>query len=291
MTGNYKRKLSEHLALLELEPKSKDLFIEGPEDANIFELFLECHSINDVQIYPIDIIDFSDVGINLLSNREKVLFLSKKIHEKFNDSLKNVTCIIDKDFETLKEDADSNPYLSYTDFANLEMYLFNEKSLNKILKIGLKNFPLSSVEVIKTLTPILVDNFCLRYAREKINCSYQLIQPEKVFQYSQGSMSYNQVEVLHKFLNKNNCLNKKIEFEEEIKFVKEKYKELNESRLFIHGKDFLEFFFNLIKKIKNTYSFTLKTFTRAVFLSIENEILRPYNLFTELELKYRKVSA
>ncbi|MVO07766.1 DUF4435 domain-containing protein [Flavobacterium sp. TP390] len=289
MEETYKRKLSEHIALLELEPTSKNLFIEGPEDGNIFELFLDFHSINDVQIYPIDIIDFSELDENIFSNREKVLLLSRKIYEKFDNSLNNIACVIDKDFDVLNENFNVNPYLYYTDYANLEMYLFNNKSLNKILKIGLKNFPLSSEEVIKTLTPILVDNFCLRYAREKINCSYQLIQPEKIFNYSQGGITYNQQEILNKFLVKNNCVNKLEDFKKEIEFVKDKFKELNEPRLFIHGKDFLEFFFLLIKKIKNTYSYTLKTFTRAVFLSIENDLLNSYGLFSNIELKYRKI--
>ncbi|QXP65767.1 DUF4435 domain-containing protein [Polaribacter sp. AHE13PA] len=291
MEANYKRKVSEHIALLELEPNSKNLFIEGPEDANIFDLYLDSIDSYDVQIYPIDVIDFTELNEDLISNREKVLFLSKKIHEKFDDKLDFVTCIIDKDFESLKDKPDSNPYLFYTDFANLEMYLYNNTSINKILKIGLKNFPISSSQIIKILTPILVENYCLRYARESINNSYKLIQAEKIFKYSTGKIIYNSDELLNKFLNKNNCINLKTKFENEISFVKAKYKELDESRLFIHGKDFLEFFFLLIKKIKNTYSFTLKTFTRAVFLSLENEILKSNNLFLNLELKYGNVSA
>lgn len=291
MESSYKRKVSEHIALLELEPDSKNLFIEGPEDANIFGLYLDSVESNDVQIYPIDVIDFSELDENILSNREKVLFLSKKIYEKFDDKLNYVTCIIDKDFESLKDEPESNPYLFYTDFANLEMYLYNDTCINKILKIGLKNFPIPSHEVIKILTPILVENYCLRYARESIDNSLKLIQAEKIFKYSAGNLTYNSEELLSKFLNKNNCAHLKSQFEKEISFVKEKYKELNEARFFIHGKDFIEFFFLLIKKVKNTYSFTLKTFTRAIFLSLENELLKLNNLFSELELKYRKVSA
>ncbi|WP_430466628.1 hypothetical protein [Winogradskyella ouciana] len=287
----YKRKLSEHIALLELEPKSRDLFIEGPEDANIFELFLNSHSINNVQIYPIEIIDFSEIDEDIPSNREKVITLAKKLYENFGDTLSYISCIIDRDFEILKDEPISNPYLSYTDYANIEMYLFNDTSINKILKIGLKNFPISSGELIKNLTPMLVDNYCLRYARASIDCSYKLVQPDKIFKYNSGTITYNKDDVFKKFLQKNNCVNKKEELEKAINFALKKYKELKEPRFFIHGKDFLEFFFLLIKKAKNTYSFTLKTFTRAVFLSIENDLLKSNKLFSEIEFKYSKVSA
>ncbi|PCJ63633.1 MAG: hypothetical protein COA58_15970 [Bacteroidetes bacterium] len=287
-----KRKLSEIEALYFAEPETKDLFVEGPEDVNIIELFFESNQVFDINIISIDNVDFSEVpNFEIKSNKEKVLFLAETISTNIETNLSNFTCIVDKDFDSVNDNFVDNPYIQYTDFANLEMYLFNSKSINKFLKIGLKNFPLPSSIVINTLENILTDMFAIRYSRTKIDSSFQLIQPDKILKYHKGNLKYDKADLLTKFLSKNNALAKAADFELEIQRVNEKSTELNESRLFMHGKDFFELFFLIIKKIKNTYTFNIRSFTRAFFSSIEITSLIQYDMFQSLKKKYNTVRA
>ena len=284
MDANYKRKISEVEALFEVEPDIKSLFTEGPEDAIIFDLFLGRNQISDVHIYSIDTISFSEnSGSNLRSNKDKVLFLAQKVYSTFGDSLSNFICVVDRDFDTILDNFIENPYLLYTDFANLEMYLFNKESIDKFLKIGIKNFPLTSGEVIIKLQTALLDLYSIRYARNEVKKSLKLLKLDKLFKFQKGVIIYDPEEILNKFLSKNNFLHKEKVFKSKIKLVSEKYNELNEARFFMHGKDFFELFFLLIKKIKNTYSFNIDSFTRSFFSSIEIESLKKYNLFVNLE--------
>ncbi len=286
MEKEYLRKVIEIEALYMIEPDLKDIYVEGPEEVNIFEIYLES---NEVNVIPIDNVDFSETnGNELYSNKEKVLFLNEFITNKIGDKLPHIMFIVDRDFDTINDTTIKRSYLKYTDFANLEMYLFNESSINKFLKIGLKNFPLEAEKIIKIMQNLLLELFALRYSREVIDRSYKMLELDKIVKFKESNFTYSPEDILTKFLSKNSALPNKERFLEEINMVREKYDEHNEVRLFVHGKDFIELFFLLIKKVKNTYSFNIKSFTRAFFSSIEINSLKQYDLFQCMDNKYPK---
>lgn len=285
MNEHYDRTLAEIDALYFVEPEIKDLYIEGPEDARLFEFFLQTNNINDVKVISIDNVNFAEIQVtDLKSNKDKVIYLANMLFQKRKSSLQNIVCIVDRDFDSVNNNFVINPYVFYTDFANLEMYLFNKKSIAKFLKIGLKNFPLSAEDVINILKGVLIDLFAIRYARSKIDKSYELLKYDKVLNYKSKAFNYNSRSLLKKFLSKNNALGKEAQFIVEIDLVKEKA--IVEPRFFIHGKDFFRMFFLIIKKVKNPYGFNDKSFPRAFYSSIEVESLKQYTLFSDLIKKY-----
>lgn len=286
MQDDNNRKLSELIALFELEPNLRDLYTEGPEDADLIELFFDKNSIRNVQIYPIGIIDFSDELIEFDGNRDKVIFLSEKLNKLFGSNLPYVTCIIDMDFEYVEQVLQKNPYLHTTDYANLEMYFFNLSSIHKFLKISCKKFPLSSHKVLEILTPILLSNFQVRYSRHITDKKFQMVQLDKQFKYIGGKLKFDSNSNFEKFLSKNSCIPKRIEMLEHINHVLQLYNKNKEPRFFIHGKDFFEAFFLLLKKVKGTYSFNEESFSRAFFVSVDFDILGSHDLFKFLKLKY-----
>lgn len=286
MEKEYLRKVIEIEALYLVEPELKDIYVEGPEETNIFELYLKS---NEVNLISIDNVDFSETsGVELQSNKEKVLFLNEYVTGKIGDRLPYLMFIVDRDFDTINDTIIKSSYLKYTDFANLEMYLFNEASIDKFLKIGLKNFPLEAENVIDVMKNVLFELFALRYSREVIDNSYKMLELDKLVKYKDSNFTYSPEDILTKFLSKNKAISKKERFLKEIQMVKEKYNEHNDVRLFVHGKDFIELFFLLIKKVKNTYSFNIKSFTRAFFASIELNSLSQYDLFQYMDNKYFK---
>lgn len=284
MEKEYLRKVIEIEALYLVEPELKDIYVEGPEEVNFFELFLGSSEPN---LISIDNVNFEESsGNSLKSNKEKILYLSKYVNSIFGSQLPYITFIVDRDFDTITGDILNIPNLEYTDFANLEMYFFNMESINKFLKIGLKNFPLEADHIVDIFKNILLDLFALRHSRAIIDSSYKMLELDKLIKIKDSQISYSNEELLQKFLSKNSALNKKSAFETEIENVNNKYKEFGEIRFFAHGKDFFELFFILIKKVKNTYSFNVKSFTRAFFASIELNSLRQYDLFQKMENKY-----
>lgn len=273
-------------ALYLVEPELKDIYVEGPEEVNLFEIYLKSNEIN---VISIDNVDFSGTtGEKLNSNREKVLYLNHYVISNIGNQLSYIMFVVDRDFDTVNGNILNNPYLEYTDFANLEMYLFNTASINKFLKIGLKNFPFDADSIIDVMKNVLFDLFALRYSRDVIDRSYRMLELDKLVKFKESNFTYSQEDFLTKFLSKNNAISKEKAFLKEIGKVKEKYSECNEIRLFAHGKDFIELFFLLIKKVKNTYGFNIKSFTRALFASIEINSLSQYSLFESIGKKYLK---
>ena len=286
MDKEYLRKVQEIEALYFVEPDLKDIYVEGPEEVNLLEIYLDTEEVN---VISIDNVDFSDTtGGQIKSNKEKVLYLTNYVNDALGGSLQYLTFIVDRDFDTIQDNVLNISYLEYTDFANLEMYFFNNVSISKFLKIGLKNFPLEAEQVIKVFENVLLDLFALRYSRAVLGPSYKMLELDKLFKFNGTAISYSNEELLNKFLSKNNALTKKSLFEEEIKNVHKKHKESNDIRFFAHGKDFFELFFLLVKKVKNTYSFNDKSFVRAFFASIEINSLKQYSLFRTIDNKYLK---
>lgn len=287
MEEQYKRRIEELEALYLVEPEIKEVYTEGPEDATIIEVFLEKCQVFDVRINSIDNISFEQVDCELKSNRDRVVFLSEKFETEFDQKLPNFMCVVDRDFDSLSETIGKNKYLSRTDFANLEMYLYSLGSVNKFLKIGIRNFPLTASELLRGIEPILLDLFCLRFVRTKIDTSDQLLNSDKLFKFQGGRIVYDSDEHFQKYFAKNCNEEKTQRYIEEIEKARKKMNESQDNRFFIHGKDFFSVFFASVKKIKNTYGYTEKTFIRSFFSSLEISELRSFKLFQSIEEKYR----
>ena len=56
-----KRKISELITLYYLEPKLRDIYIEGITDKLVIERFLKKNKISDVKIIEIDSINFTEL--------------------------------------------------------------------------------------------------------------------------------------------------------------------------------------------------------------------------------------
>src|SRR5688500_11511985 len=98
MSNFPKRKLSEPIQIYKLEPTIRDTVVEGPTDKYFYEYFLEKLGIKNFRTYPIELIDFvGELELEDLSNRNKLVQFSLKLHNDFGTSLNFITCIVDKD--------------------------------------------------------------------------------------------------------------------------------------------------------------------------------------------------
>lgn len=294
MSKPYSRKLKELDALYRLEPILNDIFVEGPEDSNLIEYFLFHHDLLNVQVYSVDVIDFGEAGAtmdDLDGNKKRVLYLAHYLGKLIEEKDLRLTFIVDRDFDTIDENYDSLPTVIYTDFANLEMYLLNEPSLRKFSTLVLKKFPLKADEIIAQITPLLVDVFALRYARLKLNNSWHLPALDKVFKINSQVVVYNREKLVQSFVDKNKCTQSTAEIEEYFAVIESKLTQLKDTRFFVHGKDYFEILFLLIRKVRNVHNFKFKTFERAFIGSIEVGGLTSYELFLKLKNKYKSVRA
>lgn len=276
-----RKKYTEIIALYKLEREIRDIYVEGNSDKVFIDNFLKNKKCKK-KIIPIEIVDFSELpatyldGLDINSNRNKVIILSKLLHE--NIPATAVRCVVDKDFDDYLKSI-TNPKLLKTDFSCLESYLFCEEVVEKFLEIGIGNFPVNASFVIAELSKVLKSLFCLRLLRELHFRSAQLVDIDGNLSISKldSTINFDEMDYLNKFIGKNKLTkdsNKIITDYCELKL------KLNmEIRHHIHGHDFLAIFFLYVNKIKNTPRYKEENFDRTLFLTVETPMIENHNLF------------
>lgn len=133
--------MDEIISICKLEPSTKNIYVEGLSDKLVIDNFLEKQKINDISVFDIECIDFSEVfakmypsELNILkdSNKEKVAFLTLKVEKESRNC--HFLGIIDRDLDFVNNHIKSGKYLSYTDYNSMEMYLFSRDHIANLLK-------------------------------------------------------------------------------------------------------------------------------------------------------------
>ena len=139
---------------LEFDSEKKILIVEGITD-RLFLEFLQNKENTDVVILEIENIEIST---EFDGNKGKIIQLISKIPT----TVENINYFIDRDYDLSESNVNTNTIL--TDFKDLETYLFNEKYLDKFLKIGLKSEKLTANKIYQELLNVQYFGFVRKYS-------------------------------------------------------------------------------------------------------------------------------
>ncbi|SDS55124.1 hypothetical protein SAMN05216371_8331 [Streptomyces sp. TLI_053] len=203
------RRRPEELATLYfLEPEIRDVIVEGRGDRNFFTWFVsETPSRGLVRVYAVsDRVDLPDselIKYGLLTGqRSRVLHLSNVLSELGVDS-GAARLVMDADLVSIGLDADAeNDLLLRTDFSALEAYAFNERTMNKLLRMGLgAPETVTAADVLTAVTPGLVTLFLIRACLRESGCGAAV--PNKAFEkiFSATSLPITVGEIFQDALN------------------------------------------------------------------------------------------
>ncbi len=179
------RKVSEVIAICSLEPELKNIFVEGLSDKLVIDNFLEDNSVSDCTVFEIGDIDFSDIpNAPSRNNKDKVIFLSQMIEKEIETQASSHTlCIVDLDADWVLNKKRTSPYLSYTDYNSLELYLFKETYIARLLsntfriakKIDIPDFMASIHKVCRQLFYIhcILEPYCGNMVDTKKDLSFE----------------------------------------------------------------------------------------------------------------------
>lgn len=167
-----RRTIDELLQRYELEPDIADIFVEGSSDQNLIRWILDRSGNSRVSVYEIDTVDvpMEEVtrrGFTSRGNRQEVITLACKLSEA-GVSPHQVACIADRDFDTVRGQEWIQPVLIFTDYANMEMYLFNADVLGKFLLFTWNGAALDPQETLDALAPALQALFLMRLANDEL---------------------------------------------------------------------------------------------------------------------------
>lgn len=243
--GDYKT-IKELIDRYELEPELRDLYVEGRRDYIFFKNFFEETHKNNVVVYQIsDSVRFSEDlrnkaeshGFNLSkNNRNKVLFFAYEINSQL-DNKDSIRCITDKDFDIILNVKHDCSILFFTDYANLEMYLFNSKTIKKYLEDFLRKINIPIDKILDEFSKILTRIFLIRLINEVLNLTLDWLDFSKYWTCKNLAINFNEEKYIKSYLSKNNKLQEKLVFISEIK-VMEKHL-THDSRNQMNGHDFI----------------------------------------------------
>jgi len=269
MGNEIRRTLDELVTRYELEPELRDIYVEGKTDKLFFEWFLEKKLIQNFVVYEIDTVDIPAQRIFELglidNNRSRVIALALDMQVKLQSMTPNLTCIADKDFDTLLGIEYQCDLLLFTDYSCLEMYLLNEGEIDKFLRLTLRLSEPTAKEVIPELTKVLEELFLIRAVNKKLDINVELL--DRFGDCCSQTKKKNHIEfALDKYIGKyvNKCRTngikiEKPEFTSKLEELRITAQMLLDVRDKIHGHDFTELLAWYIKpylrnEIKNSYN-------------------------------------
>jgi len=201
-------RLSDLVTEFLLHDNRRHVFVEGRDDRAVIEWFLESSSINDVQVQEIDSVEITaeDLCRHDLneSNKSRVHILSREFESALKYSKPKIMCIVDADFDFILDRVENNKFLAYTDEASLEMYAYFVEPLNRILKLGLKNFEGKADQVLDDLEKVLHEVFLVRAVNEELQLGLNWLSFERKCNISaDGTVTFDAEKFVSDYLNKN----------------------------------------------------------------------------------------
>lgn len=284
-----KRTIEDITLLYELEPETKDVYVEGITDKLILDRFLRKNNLEDIKVFQVHEIDFSllsksnpDIKSN---NKKKLLALNMYLEKQFLDPLKGISIVIDQDIDGISNRLSIGTYLNYTDYHSLEIYLYNANTIDIFYKNHLHGFPVDGQQTIKVLEPILIEKFLVRSTVNKDGL-IKLTPFEKSIKIDKAKheISFDAENHIFKTLNSVKLAKQKDGYVNFYKVLKDSFN--GNPKLVIRGHDFVELFFLWIDKIKNDIKLTCDSMERALFQCIDYSQLKKETLFSNLLGKY-----
>ena len=280
-----RRTVEELVALYELEPQLRDVYVEGAADRRLVEWFLQRRMGRRVDVYEVSVVEI-DVNkvlqYGLEDNcRGRLVMLSLELEAGLGEGSLQATCIADSDFDLALDQVYECTMLLFTDYTSIEMYLFRESCLDKFLQVFLRGFPVPAAFVLEQLARVLQHIFRIRLANSQLGWGLEWMTFERCCAVTGHEIRLDADEFITRYLSKNNSLARRADFCHAVNSCR--LDEGADCRCHLHGHDFV----NLLAWYVRRHGVARKladseVVGRALFLCIETEDLAGERMFSQL---------
>jgi hypothetical protein len=281
---NIRKEIEELVALYSLEPELKDVYVEGICDKNLLDWFMLEQGTEGVSVYTIDTIDVPDEvlarhGLSPGSNRSRVIALSEELATLLPPDRK-IICVADRDHEDYLPSGHTNGYLEFTDYTSADLYLFRQRTLQKLIFLVLGGFPLNPDEVICELVSVLEEIFLIRLTNTALGWKMNWV-PFQKYVWIDGDFSFAADRFTKAYLQKNNRWDERSTFEDKREELRAQLKD--DPRHRIRGHDLMDLLHYAVKKLRVARRFgNVETFHGAFMGCLETQDIRDEKLFQRI---------
>jgi hypothetical protein len=278
-----RRGLEELVAMYQLEPSIRDVYVEGGLDEALVEWFFAARNVGDVDVTEINAVEISaDLvlarGLEN-NNRGRLIALAGVMERHLGPDAVAVTCLVDADFDRVLEKNNDCRLLLMTDFSSMELYFFDVPHLTKFLRVVVRKFPKAAADVIAEIQEPLKDLFAIRTANYVLGWNLPLIPFEKCCKVTRTGVRLDVADYMGRFLNADGRRSEKMKFERVYTQCKAKFK--GDVRNFIHGHDLLHLLAWYIRQHKG-HNLSRETVERSFFSCAESNSLGEHMMFRQL---------
>lgn len=282
------RTIAELCTLYELEPSVREVFVEGSCDAALIKWFLRHRSPRAVSVKEIDAIDVPETVLAAhncdIGSRGHVLALAAELDSALEGTARKcATLIYDADWDRLFENVQNLDILLSTDFACIEMYLFNEATVGKMMSLVLMGCDVSAQQALLEFAKVLVRLCVIKAANHLLGFSMSWIAFDRCCSLSGTSIQFDEAEFIKRYLMNNSHLSDEGDFVDKMGEVEIHLQE--DSRHQMNGHHFLTLSRWYFRHFANERSVCVgdKAFERAFFGCLELDLLDQQPLFQQLK--------
>lgn len=209
--------------------------------------------------------------------------LALEVFERLGQDIPQLTCIADRDGEDVEPFAACG-ILQFTDFASLEMYLFDVRVLSKVVTaVAGKNVDADAV--LQRLRPILRTLFAIRRANLVLRMNLDWLSFQRCCVLDDGSVQFDADDFIQRFLSKGAQLSAAEIFVAEVQ--KQLAAEIQDDRLHVNGHDYIELLAWYLDKAAIMRGAKPDDVERLLVASAEHAWLAEHGLFRTLLARVR----
>jgi hypothetical protein len=201
-----RRTLQELRAIHRLDQTVHDIIVEGISDKTIIDWFLEASRKQNFEVYEVSRFEVDPqlvVSYGLQdNNRGRVIAIAYHLAQSFQGNIR-VTCIADRDFDLVLDIEIRNRLLLLTDYVCMLMYTFNERTLNKFLRLRVRRFSKPARRALQDITAMLQSLFAIRLANHLLELGLQPVDWRRSCGFGDGRPEFDISDYIARYLNKN----------------------------------------------------------------------------------------
>jgi hypothetical protein len=285
MTPGDRRTIEEVAELYELEPRRQDIYVEGPTDAYFLRWFLGQANNSNARVYeistvevPVDMIKKYNLNDN---NRDRVIVLAFMLASRLGEESVQATCIADRDFDLVLHQQHICGLLLFTDYTCIEMYLFDEKCMDKFLNICIRRSIHSPACILGQFSLTLQELFLIRLANKILGLGLEWMTFERCCRLRDGEVVFDAKDFINRYLNKNGKQSKQKEFLAAVDSCRSKLS--GNPRYQMNGHDYIDLLsWYLAKHRVDKKLCASEIIERNLFACVEYEQLSNESLFKQL---------
>jgi hypothetical protein len=284
MSNTERRQIEELVALYQLEPGIRDVFVEGATDVAFLDWFLHATGLTNALVREIAAVDVPPDLVNGLglqnNNRGRLIALARRVQSELGHHTVALTCVADSDFDRVLQNEYSCNALLLTDYSSLEAYLFLSGPMSKLLRLVVRRFPKPADRVLAEIGGPLVELFAIRLANHCLDWNLRMIAFDSCCELEEGAVHFDQTEYLTRLLNANARAGDREAFTRALGEARRLL--TRDTRHYVHGHDFVGMLNWYLRRHRCCRGITRDMIERVIYACVETSDVASEPMFMAL---------